>query len=94
MEIPPGADPDALDGARGEHLKQPQNVSQTQAGSAGSREIGNLVLLQVFELIQIATQSETFHLVLDPALYITLVKKTLKLTRHRGAQRRLAQVHF
>ena len=69
-------------------------ADQPQRESAGPCDIGNLALHQLFELIQIARQSEKFHLVPSSAILVTIpIKKNLILAQHRSAHR-LPQVFF
>ena len=88
-------DSDALNGTFEKNSKQSLNAegpSQPPRELVSPWETGNLTPLSLFELSQIATQSQTRHLALSFFLETILVKKNLNLTRHRGTQRLLPQV--
>ena len=75
MEIPTAADSRALIGT--------EEVCKSREELSGSKEIGNLKPLQLFEFIQIATQLDTaLSFILD-----TVLVKNLTLAWHRSTWR-------
>lgn len=89
--MPPAADSDALNGALNAHEENNKGLRNAEGPSQSPREsveIGNLTPLPLFELSQIATQSETIRLALSLIIFV----KNLNLARHRNTHRLPLQV--